>query len=306
MQQDRRTTAARPLLVFGAAGQVGRELLALAASRDLAAVGLTRHEVDITRPEEVEAAIQRLAPSIVVNAAAYTAVDKAETHAAEAMAINGGGAAHLARAAHRQGVPLIHISTDYVFDGRKPSPYVEGDPIAPLSVYGRSKAAGEEAVAAEIETHVILRTAWVYGFYGTNFLKTMLRLGRERDHLRIVDDQRGCPTATRDIAEAILAIADNQMSPGAARGIFHFAGPDDMSWYAFADMIFAAQDARTHRRPTLEAIGTADYPTAATRPMNSVLDSRLFQQTFGYQPASCRQRVGEVVNALIEAERSNG
>lgn len=306
MQQDPPKPAPGPILVFGAAGQVGRELLALASSRGVPAVGLAREEADITRHEEVEAAIQRFTPSVIVNAAAYTAVDKAETHAAEAMAINGGGAAHLARAAHQHAVPLIHISTDYVFDGRKTCPYVEEDPIAPLSVYGRSKAAGEEAVAAEIESHVILRTAWVYGIYGANFLKTMLRLGRERDRLRVVDDQRGCPTATRDIAEALLVVARNQCSPNPARGIFHFAGPDEMSWYTFAETIFAAQDARIHRRPALEPIGTADYPTAATRPMNSVLDSRLFQRTFGYTPAPCRQRVAEAVNALLNEGRENG
>lgn len=306
MQKDPPTTAPRPILVFGAAGQVGRELLALAASRSIPAVGLTRDEADITRHEEVEAAIQRVAPSVIVNAAAYTAVDKAETHAAEAMAINGGGAAHIARAAHQHAVPLIHLSTDYVFDGRKASPYTEDDPIAPLSVYGRSKAAGEEAVAAEIESHVILRTAWVYGIYGANFLKTMLRLGRERDRLRVVDDQIGCPTATRDIAEALLVVARNQCSPKPVRGIFHFAGPDKMSWCTFANLIFAAQDALVHRRPALEPIGTADYPTAATRPMNSVLDSRLFRQTFGYTSAPCRQRVEEAVNALLNEERENG
>lgn len=306
MQQDPDRLAQRPILVFGAAGQVGRELSELARERAIPIAGLARQDVDITRPEAVEAAVQRIGPSVIINAAAYTAVDKAEGQATEAMAINGLAAGHVARAADRWKIPLIHMSTDYVFDGRKASAYVESDAIAPLSVYGRSKAAGEDAVAAAGGNHVILRTAWVYGIHGANFLKTMLRLGRERDRLRVVDDQRGCPTATRDIAEALLAIARNQQSPSPARGIFHFAGPDEMSWYAFADLIFAAQEGRTHRRPLLEAIGTADYPTAATRPMNSVLDTRLFQHTFGYAPAPCRQRVSEAVNALLDSEREIG
>jgi dTDP-4-dehydrorhamnose reductase len=290
-----------PILVFGAAGQVGQELLALAAARGQAALGVTRVEADITDAGAVSAAIERAKPRLVVNAAAYTAVDKAESEPDLAAKINGAGAATIARAAAARDLPVIHISTDYVFDGTKTGAYHEDDPIAPLGVYGRTKAEGEVAVREANARHVILRTAWVYGAYRANFLKTMLRLAGERDRLRVVADQHGCPTATRDIAEAVL-VADEALRGGsAAYGTYHFAGTGTTSWHGFASAIVAAQADFTGKRPPVDAISTADYPTAARRPANSVLDCTLFASIFGLRAADWQQRTREVVADLLGA-----
>ena len=288
-----------PLLVFGAAGQVGQELLALAAARGVPASGVTRKQADITDPDAVTALVAASRPRLIVNAAAYTAVDRAESEPDAAEAGNARGPSVLARAAEVAGVPLLHLSTDYVFDGSKPGAYTEDDPIAPLGVYGRTKAAGEAGVREATARHVILRTAWVYGAYGNNFLKTMLRLAGESDRLRVVGDQHGCPTATIDIAEAILAV-DQAVATGApAYGTYHFAGTGDTSWHGFAEAIVAAQATRTGRRPPVDAIATAEYPTPVRRPANSRLDSRRFARTFGTTAAPWPDRVGQVVARLV-------
>ena len=291
-----------PLLVFGAGGQVGRELMALAQARGANAVGLTRADVDIRDAAAVEAAVARAAPRLVVNCAAYTAVDKAESEADLAAAVNCDAAAAIARAAARHGLPVVHLSTDYVFDGSKVGAYTEDDPIAPLGVYGRTKAEGEAAVREANLRHVIVRTAWVYGRFGNNFLKTMLRLAAERDRLRVVADQHGSPTATIDIAEAILA-ADAALAAGMMEtaGTFHFAGTGATSWHGFAEAIVAAQGKTTDKWPPVDAIGTADYPTPAARPANSELDSTRFAETFGYRAAGWRERTDEVVAQLTGA-----
>ena len=287
-----------PLLVFGAGGQVGQELLALAAARDVAVVGITRGQADIADADKVASLVATTRPRLIVNAAAYTAVDRAESepHAAEAGNVTGPAA--LARAAEAAGVPLLHLSTDYVFDGSKHGAYAEEDPIAPLGVYGRTKAEGEARVRAATR-HVILRTAWVYGAHGNNFLKTMLRLAGERDRLRVVGDQHGCPTATIDIAEAILAVDRTLAGGRQAYGTFHFAGTGDTSWHGFAEAIVSAHASRTGRRPPVDAITTADYPTPARRPVNSRLTSDRFADTYGYRAAPWRDRVGEVVARLV-------
>ncbi|MCX8252515.1 dTDP-4-dehydrorhamnose reductase subunit, NAD(P)-binding, of dTDP-L-rhamnose synthase [Beijerinckiaceae bacterium RH AL1] len=287
-----------PLLVFGAAGQVGRELMALAAARDAGAIGLTRQEVDICDAAAVEAAVARKKPRLVVNCAAYTAVDKAESEPDAALAANGDAAGVIARAAARHGVPMLHLSTDYVFDGTKAGPYTEDDPIAPLGVYGRTKAAGEAAVREANPRHIILRTAWVYGIHGSNFLKTMLRLAGERDRLRVVADQRGTPTATADIAKAILAVDASIARGDAASGTFHFAGTGETTWHGFAEAIVAAQAEATGKRPPVEAITTADYPTPARRPANSALNSTRFAQAFGYRARPWQDRTIEAIGHL--------
>ena len=288
-----------PLLVFGAAGQVGRELIALARTRGIEAVGLSRAEVDIRDAAAVDAAVAAATPRLVVNCAAFTAVDKAESEAELAFAVNRDAAAAIAKAAAARDLPVLHISTDYVFDGSKEDAYVEEDPIAPLGVYGRSKAEGEAAVADANHRHVVLRTAWVYGRYGANFLKTMLRLAGERDRLRVVADQRGCPTATADIAEAILAV-DAALKAGMMEttGVFHFAGTGATTWHGFAQEIVAAQSEATAKYPPVEPINTADYPTPARRPANSELSSEKFAAAFGYRAADWRERTREVVAAL--------
>ncbi len=292
--------SARPILVFGAGGQLGRELVGLAGAKNVQIVGVARAEADIADAVAVAATIDRIRPRLVVNAAAYTAVDKAESNEAEAARSNVEGPRTLAAAAQAADVPLVHLSTDYVFDGTKTGAYVESDPIAPLGVYGRTKAAGEAAVRALAPRAVILRTAWVYGVHGANFLKTMLRLAAERDELRVVADQRGCPTSTVDLAEAIFAI-DRAIVAGAAPwGTYHFAGEGATTWHGFAGAIVDAQAQFTQRRPAVAPIATREYPTAAQRPANSELDSSLFARTFGCRAQPWRARMTETVAALLE------
>ena len=211
------------ILLFGAAGQVGQEVGALARAQGHQLTALTRSSLDITDPVAVARALENSQPDVLINAAAYTAVDKAESEPEQAARSNALAPGLIAERCAHARIPLIHISTDYVFDGTKPNAYVESDPVKPLGVYGRTKAAGEAAIRAAMERHIIIRTAWVYGAYGNNFLKTMLRLGKERDRLTIVADQHGCPTATPDIANALLAAAHAAARGDARWGTYHFA-----------------------------------------------------------------------------------
>jgi dTDP-4-dehydrorhamnose reductase len=286
------------LLVFGAGGQLGRELAGLLARRAVPAVLLAREEADIADRTAVVTAIDRARPAVVVNAAAYTKVDKAEEELAQAFRANRDGPALLAEICAAQGLALIHISTDYVFDGSKPAPYVETDPVSPLGIYGASKEAGEQAVRTRLAKHVILRTAWVYGQHGNNFLKTMLNLARQRERWGVVVDQRGNPTATLDLAEALLAVVARITDGMAPWGTFHFTGTGEATWHDFACEIVAAQAQFTKRRPEVAAITTAEYPTRARRPANSRLDSTRFTQTFGIAARPWRERTREVVAAL--------
>ena len=263
------------LLVAGAGGQVGREAARLAAAAGMQVAAFDRAALDVTDADAVARAMEAAAPKVVVNAAAYTAVDAAEDDADAAFAINRDGAANIASAANAVGAQVIHLSTDYVFDGRKAGTYVEDDVTAPLGVYGASKLAGEEAVAARAPRHVILRTSWVYGVQGRNFVRTMLRLGAERDALRVVDDQTGCPTYAADLAEAIVILAARLEKGGAGPdgyGVFHCAGAGVTTWRRFAERIFHLSAPMTGRSPRVEPIRTADYPTPAARPANSALD----------------------------------
>ena len=288
------------ILVFGANGQVGCELISLARRRGVTAPGLSRAEANITDRQAVRAALRRKQPALVVNAAAYTAVDRAESEPERARAGNAVGPGILAQACADAGVPLVHLSTDYVFDGTKVGPYVEEDRINPLGVYGRTKAEGEAAVRAAQPHHVILRTAWVYGAHGHNFLKTMLRLAAERDELRVVADQIGCPTATADIAEAILALAPRLIADSGVAGTYHFVATGQTSWHGFASEIVRRQQPFTGRNPRVTVITTAEFPTAARRPMNSVLDCTRFRATFGHVARPWAERTGEVVTALLQ------
>lgn len=270
------------ILVTGANGQVGRELLRHAG--ELPVHGLERSGLDITDAAAVNALLERERPRLVINAAAYTAVDKAESDSAQAHAINRDGPAHLAAACARAGIPLLHISTDYVFDGSQTRAYTEADPIAPLGVYGASKWAGEQAVRTTLDTHLILRVSWVFGALGHNFVKTMLRLGSERDELRIVADQHGGPTPAADIARSLLELARRHLRGEAlAWGTYHYAGQPFTSWHGFAEVIFSEARAQglLPRSPRLIAIASHEYPTPARRPANSALDSQHFTDTFG-------------------------
>ena len=263
------------VFVFGAEGQIARSLREAATQHRGIVIGYSgRADVDILRADQVEKALDEFAPGMVVNPAAYTAVDKAEAEPELAFAINRDGAAIVAAAAKRRGVPVIHLSTDYVFDGSKDGSYVESDPVDPQGVYGRSKLAGEHAVARANDRHVILRTSWIYAAFGSNFVRTVIRLSGGGKPLRIVDDQTGCPTYAPDVADAILTIARRIESAGwSARfaGVTHLAGPDAVTWCQFARMIVDAAPEIGGERAVVEAISTADYPTAARRPRNSRL-----------------------------------
>lgn len=287
------------ILVFGGNGQLGRELARAASERGTALAGLGRDEADITDAASVRRAIDRHRPALVVNAAAYTKVDLAETEREAARRANALGPAILAAACARSGVALVHLSTDYVFDGAKTGGYVEDDPIAPLSVYGATKAAGEDAVRGACQRHIIVRTSWVFGAFGRNFLKTMLALAQERDELRVVADQRGSPTSTRDLASAIHTVASRLAAGQTPWGTYHFAGVGVTTWHGFAERIVAAQAPVTGRRPTLVPIATRDDPRPARRPANSALDSSLFVRTFGIRPRRWEDEAEDAVKAVL-------
>jgi dTDP-4-dehydrorhamnose reductase len=287
------------ILVFGGNGQLGRELTRAAASHALALHALPRAEADIADSAAVAAALGRWNPEIAVNAAAYTKVDLAESNIAEARRGNETGPAVLAEACAAAGIPLLHLSTDYVFDGAKQDAYAEADPVHPLNVYGRTKAAGEEAVRRTLAHHIILRTAWLYSEFGENFLKTMLRLATTREELRVVADQYGSPTSAREIAAAILLIAPLFVSDSSLSGTYHFAAGGVTTWHGFAGRIVATAAPLTGRCPRVTPIRTADYPTAAERPANSQLDCRLFVQTFGLTPRHWTEGVDATTRALL-------
>jgi dTDP-4-dehydrorhamnose reductase len=284
------------VVVVGGSGQVARALAERAAgdaSLDVVVAG--RPTLDVTKPETVRAAIHAARPDLVIDAAAYTAVDKAESEPERAFAVNRDGAAAVAAAAAEVGAPVVWLSTDYVFDGAKTEPYGEGDPTNPTSVYGASKLAGEQAVAAANPRHLILRTSWVFAPYGQNFLRTMLRLAAERPSLRVVDDQIGCPTYAPDLADALFAIARRPFAPGVA----HLAGPDAVSWCGFARKIVAASARRGGPSVPVEAIATADYPTPARRPANSRLDSTKARATLGVALPALDDALGRCLDRLL-------
>lgn len=287
------------LLVTGCTGQVALSLKERAAAHPgIEVVLLGRPGLDLEQPDLVAASIMAAKPDAVISAAAYTAVDKAEAEPSRAFAANRDGAAAAARAAAALGVPFIHLSTDYVYSGDKPSPYVESDATGPVSVYGRSKLEGEQAVLAAHGQALILRTAWVYSPFGSNFVKTMLRLGKEREVVKVVDDQQGNPTSAIDIADAVLRIAP-ELRDQAAGGIYHLCGTGSTTWCGFARAIFAEAAMRGMAVPRVEAIGTADYPTPARRPANSRLDTAAFASRFGHALRPWPEAVAETVARLL-------
>ena len=291
------------ILLFGANGQLGQEMVRASAARTMPLVALSHAEADIADAVAVRDAIARHKPALVVNAAAYTKVDLAETDAEAARRGNETGPALLGESCAAANTPLVHISTDYVFDGAKPKAYVETDAISPASSYGRSKAAGEHALRAAAPRHVILRTSWVYGEFGHNFLKTILRLATTRDELRIVADQRGSPTSTFDLAEAILSIAPRLIAGEDVWGTYHFTGSGVTTWHGFASRIVAAQAPFTGRAPRVTPITTAEYPLPARRPANSELDSSLFARIFGIRARPWTEETDRITRVLVEAQR---
>lgn len=262
------------VLVTGAKGQVGSEIVKTVPA-GFTVIGLASNELDITNQQQVTAVIAQYKPDLIINAAAYTAVDKAESDSDNAYAINQQAVAWLAQAAKQADIPFFHISTDYVFDGESTTPYKETDPVNPQSVYGMSKLAGEQVLAATHNKHIILRTSWVFGAEGNNFVKTMLRLGKERDELSVVADQHGCPTSARSIAEVLWQLAEKYMSERALPwGIYHFSNSPACTWYEFAVEIFqqAKERGLLENIPSVKSITSEDYPTPAKRPAWSVLD----------------------------------
>ncbi len=290
------------LLVTGREGQLAQALLA-AAGPSLRVTALGRPQLDVTDPASLSRAIAAYRPDILVNAAAFTAVDRAESEADAAFAVNRDGARNAAAAAAAAGLPIIQISTDYVFAGDKGAPYTEEDEARPLSIYGRSKLAGEEAVAQANAHHAVLRTAWVHSHFGSNFLKTMLRLARERDMIRVVADQRGTPTFASDAAAATLAVASHILADAEAqdwRGVFHMVNRGETTWAGFAAEIFVRSTARGGPAARVEPITTADYPTPAQRPADTRLDTSKFETVFRRALPSWQDGVDRCLDTLPE------
>jgi dTDP-4-dehydrorhamnose reductase len=274
------------IVVTGRLGQIARALSEAAQAHGVEVITLGRPQLDLAVPETAEPALRAASPDIVVNAAAYTAVDQAESEHEIAAKINEAGAGAVAAAAKVLSVPIIHLSTDYVFDGAKTTAYVEEDRVAPTSAYGASKLAGEQAVAASNCDHVILRTSWVYAPYGKNFVRTMLGLAETRQEVRVVADQWGCPTYAPDIADAIVRIAHSlleERSNPRLRGIFHLAGTGETTWAGLAGAIFEYLTIAGRRQPILTPITSAEYPTAARRPANSRLNCTKLADVYGIE-----------------------
>jgi len=279
------------VLVFGKTGQVATEL-ARVGGDDVVCLG--RAEADLADPDACAAIIRDTDATGVINAAAYTAVDKAEDEEALATVINGDAPAAMARAAAERGLPFVHISTDYVFDGSGVKPWLPEDETAPLGAYGRSKLAGERGVVVAGGTFAILRTSWVFSSHGSNFVKTMLRLAETKDHLTIVEDQIGGPTEAGDIAQACLAVARGLSGATGQGGIYHFSGRPDVSWADFAREIFAQADLKV----SVEGIPASAYPTKAKRPGNSRMDCSSLQASFGVTRPDWHESLGRVLADL--------
>jgi dTDP-4-dehydrorhamnose reductase len=299
------------VLVTGAAGQVGADVVRMLEGR-AEVVAHDRTSLDLARPEAIVERMREARPRLVVNAGAYTAVDRAESEPDLAHAVNARAPGVLADEARRLGALLVHYSTDYVFDGRKPAPYEEGDATDPLNVYGASKLAGERAIAGSGCEHVILRTSWVYAPRGRNFMLTMLSLAATREEIRVVADQRGAPTSSRELARATLALfgavaprhplTNEDLARVASRsGLYHATAGGETTWFGFAEAIFrewSRHRGAAFRAPRLVPIPTRDYPTPARRPANSVLSNERLQRTFGIRLAPWNEGLAEAISTL--------
>ena len=284
-------------LITGKNGQVGREFSRLYRSHgDVVLTG--RGECDLSSEQSIRETVRRVRPAVIINAGAYTAVDVAEKERPLCFAVNATAPAVLAEEAARLDALLIHYSTDYVFNGKKSEPYLESDPIDPVSAYGASKAAGEAAIVEAGGRYLVLRTSWVYGAQGKNFLLTMLRLGAERPELRVVDDQIGAPTSAAAIAAATVRLVEQYAADGilGREGIYHMTAAGSTSWYGFARAIFDSGVLNT--QPRLQAIPSSEYPTPARRPANSVLSNDKFAHAFGFRLPPWQQQLDEVLAAM--------
>lgn len=292
------------LIVTGTQGQVVTALKERGAAQNIEVIALGRPELDLGDPKTVAAAFEGVEGDAIVSAAAYTAVDKAESEEELATRVNGESPGEIARIAAARKIPLLHVSTDYVFDGGLDRPWREDDPTGPLGAYGRSKLAGELAVLRENPEATVLRTAWVYSPFGANFVKTMLRLGETRDEVSVVADQRGAPTSALDIADALIAVARKRLAEPqnhALSGVFHLSGQGEAVWADFAEEIFSEAERHGRKPVRVKRIATADYPTPARRPANSLLDTSKLAKNFGVElpdwKSSTRACVARLLNA---------
>jgi dTDP-4-dehydrorhamnose reductase len=288
------------LLLLGGSGQVGRSVGDLARHRDWKVLAPTHKELDIVEEGAVLEYLRRHSPGAVVNAAAYTAVDRAEMELEAAFKVNCKGARLVAEAAARTGLPLVHLSSDYVFDGSRAVPHVEADPVCPLGIYAKSKEEGECAVREAAARSIILRTAWVYSPFGSNFVRTMLRLAGERSELSVVSDQTGNPTYAIDLGQAIIDIlAQATARTGDIWGTYHYAGRDAVSWYGFASAIFSCAKQFGISPPQLRAVGTNDFPRPALRPTYSVLSTKKIEREFGLRPRPLRDSLTDCLTRIF-------
>ena len=295
------------ILLTGSKGQLGREVVEAGIHSGLEIIPMDLPEIDITDFENLAGIFSDLKPSIVINAAAYTAVDLAETQKNICFATNLDGPADLSRLCNNNKAHLVHISTDYVFDGRTNTPYREYDPVSPINVYGQSKAQGEKAVLAMNGRHIIIRTSWLYGRYGKNFVKTMLRMGQEKKSIDVVNDQYGCPTCAYDLSEAIIDIV-RQILEGKSytSGVYHYCGKGITTWYEFALSIFQiATELGLKEIPHLTPISTSQFPTAAKRPLYTALDCSQIEHTFGIRIKSWEKSLKKTIQQIIESQGWN-
>ena len=291
------------VLVAGGQGQVGSALAQQGLEQNLDLIALGRQDLDITSTESIASVFAKYEPDLLINAAAYTAVDKAESEPELAYAINETATALLADACAERGIPMLHISTDYVFDGTKDSPYVETDLVNPITIYAKSKEAGERALRERLEQHIILRTSWVFSIQGNNFVKTMVRLAKDRDRLTVVSDQFGGPSSARGIAEALLTIAAHYESGSSiAWGIYHYCQKPYVSWHQFAESIVACaiEIGLVDHEVEVAPIPSSEFPTPVVRPKNTRLNTTKFTQAFGIETSNWNE---DLVANLILQER---
>lgn len=290
------------ILVTGAGGQVGTEIGCRGAAWGAEVINFSRSQLDITKRSEIVAILEANKPDVLINAAAYTAVDAAETEPELAFKVNRDASGILAEVSKEFSLPLVHISTDYVFDGNKLGAYSEDDKVCPVGVYGKSKAAGEVLIRRINRKHTILRTSWVYAAHGGNFVRTMLRLSEDREVLNIVDDQHGAPTFAGDIADAVLSIAKQVVNNAREEywGTFHYSSKNETTWRGFADEIFRHVTERRGIAPTIKGISSSQYPTRAIRPLNSVLNCDKIEKIFRVKRRSWKEGLTEVMNQLLK------
>jgi len=289
------------ILITGAQGQVGKELVSIANQRGFDVIAAGQTELDITQLKNIESYVEVHQPDLVINAAAYTAVNKAEEEQDITYAINRDGTANLAAVSKEKNIPLLHISTDYVFDGTKSEAYSENDAVSPLGIYGISKWQGEETIRQTLPEHIILRVAWVFGAQGNNFVKTMLRLAKDRDELSVVADQFGGPSPAKDIAKTLIILAEQyQKEKTLEWGTYHYCGDEKVSWCGFAKEILkqAKEQGLIEKDIKVNAITTAEYQDPTKRPANSMLDCEKIKNTFGIEMPSWKESLNQVLTEL--------